>query len=122
MKTTQEKALNAYAALNRMAQRNMNSFTAYKLFKLKKALQDPVDFRIEQERKMIEELGGTMTETGQTVLENESQKVFNEKVKELNALECEIEREKTVIFLAEIKDITLAEMEALEEFIEWKEK
>ena len=122
MKTTQEKALNAYAALNRMAQRSMNSFTAYKLFKLKKALQDPVDFRIEQERKMIEELGGTMTETGQAVLENESQKAFNEKVKELNALECEIEREKTVIFLAEIKDITLAEMEALEDFIEWKEK
>ena len=122
MKTTQEKALNAYAALNKMAQRNMNSFTAYKLFKLKKALQDPVDFRIEQERKMIEELGGTMTETGQAVLENESQKAFNEKVKELNALECEIEREKTVIFLAEIKDITLAEMEALENFIEWKEK
>ena len=122
MKTTQEKALNAYAALNKMAQRSMNSFTAYKLFKLKKALQDPVDFRIEQERKMIEELGGTMTETGQAVLENESQKAFNEKVKELNALECEIEREKTVIFLAEIKDITLAEMEALEDFIEWKEK
>lgn len=122
MKTTQEKALNAYAALNRMAQRSMNSFTAYKLFKLKKALQDPVDFRIEQERKMIEELGGTMTETGQTVLDSESQKAFNEKVKELNALECEIEREKTVIFLAEIKDITLSEMEALEDFIKWKEK
>ena len=122
MKTTQEKALNAYAALNRMAQRSMNSFTAYKLFKLKKALQDPVDFRIEQERKMIEELGGTMTETGQAVLESESQKAFNEKVKELNAMECEIEREKTVIFLAEIKDISLAEIEALEDFIEWKEK
>lgn len=122
MKTTQEKALNAYAALNKMAQRSMNSFTAYKLFKLKKALQDPVDFRIEQERKIIEELGGTMTETGQAVLEGESLKAFNEKVKELNALECEIEREKTVIFLAEIKDITLAEMEALENFIEWKEK
>ena len=122
MKTTQEKALNAYAALNRMAQRSMNSFTAYKLFKLKKALQDPVDFRIEQERKMIEELGGTMTETGQAVLENESQKAFNEKVKELNALECEIEREKTAIFLAEIKDITMAEIEALEDFIVWKEK
>ena len=122
MKTTQEKALNAYAALNRMSQRNMNSFTAYKLFKLKKALQDPVDFRIEQERKMIEELGGTLTETGQAVLESESQKTFSEKVKELNALECEIEREKTVIFLAEIKDISLAEIEALEDFIEWKEK
>lgn len=122
MKTTQEKALNAYAALNRMSQRNMNSFTAYKLFKLKKALQDPVDFRIEQERKMIEELGGTLTETGQAVLESESQKAFSEKVKELNALECEIEREKTVIFLAEIKDISLAEIEALEDFIEWKEK
>lgn len=122
MKTTQEKALNAYAALNRMAQRSMNSFTAYKLFKLKKALQDPIDFRIEQERKMIEELGGTMTETGQAVLESESQKAFNEKVKELNAMECEIEREKTVIFLAEIKDISLAEIEALEDFIEWKEK
>ena len=36
MKTTQEKAVNAYGALNRMAQKPMNSFTAYKLFKLKK--------------------------------------------------------------------------------------
>ena len=122
MKTTQEKAVNAYGALNRMAQKPMNSFTAYKLFKLKKALQDPTDFQIEQEKKMVAELGGTVTETGQVVLDEENKRKFNEQRKELNAMECEIDRGKTEIYLAEIKDITLAEMEALEDFIEWKEK
>ena len=38
METTQGKAVAAYATLNQMARKPMNSFTAYKLFKLKKAL------------------------------------------------------------------------------------
>ena len=122
MKTTQEKAVNAFGTLNRMSQKSMNSFTAYKLFKLKKALQDPVDFQVEQEKKMVAELGGTVTETGQVVLDAENMRKFNEQRKELNAMECEIDREKTEIYLAEIKDITMAEIEALEDFIVWKEK
>ena len=122
MKTTQEKVLNAYATLNKMSQNPMNSFTAFKLFKLKKALQDTVDFQVEQERKIVDEFGGEINEVGQFKIDPEKRKEFNEKLKELNGMECEIDRDKTVILMAELKDVSLAEMEALEDFVEWKEK
>ena len=45
MQTTQKKAVAAYLALSMMARKPMNSFAAFKLFRLKKALADIVEFQ-----------------------------------------------------------------------------
>ena len=122
MKTTQGKAVAAFSALNKMARRPMGSFAAYKLFRLKKALRDIVDFQAEQESKLLDELGGTYTEDGNGKFETtEKAEEFIERHKELENMECEIETERIVMYMKEIPEISLAEMEILETFIDWKE-
>ena len=121
MNTTQGKAVGAFAALTTMARRITSNFTAYKLFKLKKALQDVVDFQSEQEQKLVTELGGTVTETGMIVLEDKNKAEYSRKHKELEAMECEIDWKPVVMYIKELPDISVAEIEALDEFIDWKE-
>ena len=121
MKTTQRNAVVAYMALNQMSQKPMNSFTAYKLFRLKKDLREIVEFQAEEERKIAKELGGEVTEDGRLNLSDEGIAEYDKRRKDLGDTECELDREKTVINMKELKDISLAEMEILDEFIEWKE-
>ena len=122
MKTTQGKVVAAFTALNKMARRPMNSFAAYKLFRLKKALRDIVDFQTEQEQKLIGELGGAFTDEGNAKFETtEKANEFIKRHKELEGMECEIEAERISMFMKEIPEISLAEMEVLETFIDWKE-
>lgn len=121
MKTTQRQAVMAFVTLNQMSAKSMNSFTAYKLFKLKKALKDTVDFQAEQEIKLANELGGEITEDGRLNLPEGKTQEYRDKHKELEDMECEIDREKTEIHMKELPNISMADMEILEPFIEWKE-
>lgn len=122
METTQGKAVNAYAALALMSRKQLNSFTAYKLFKLKKKLVSIVEFQSEQEQKLVAELGGTITENGAIQIEDQSKRMeYLEKHKELENLPCEVDGGKIALYMKEVPDISMADMEALEEFIDWKE-
>ena len=121
MKITQREAVAAFVTLNQMSMKPMNSFTAYKLFRLKKALKDPVDFQAEEERKIATELGGEITEDGRLNLPDGKLAMYKERRNELESLECEIDREKTEIHMKELPNISMADMEILEPFIDWKE-
>ena len=121
MKTTQRKAVAAFIILNSMSAKPMSSFTAYKLFRLKKALRELFDFQVEEETKKVKELGGEIAENGSINLPKEATAEYEKWHKELGNTECEVGREKTEISMKELKDITLNEMEILDEFIEWKE-
>ena len=125
METTQGKAVNAYTALARMSQKPMNSFAAFKLFKLKKTLAPIVEFQSEQEQKLVEEIGATITEFGAIVWdkkkEAQQRKEYADRHKELEDMPCDVETKKITMFMKEIPEITIADMDALTEFIEWKE-
>ena len=122
METTQGKAVSAYAALAQMSRKPMPSFSAFKLFRLKKALSPIVEFQSEQETKIVEELGGKISENGSIQLEDsDKRKEYAERHKELDSMECEIESKKIVMYMKELPDLSIAELDALEEFIEWKE-
>lgn len=122
MKTTQGKVVKAFNVLATMSSKPMNSFAAYKLFRLKKALTPVVEFQSEQEYKLIEELGGTIDQNGRIHIEDKEKQVeFITRHQELEKMECEIETEKISMFPKELPDISLSDMESLEEFIEWKE-
>lgn len=121
MKTTQRQAVAAFVTLNQMSQKPMNSFTAYKLFRLKKALKDAVDFQAEEERKIAAELGGEITDDGRLNLPDGKLPEYKDRHGELEAMECEVDREKTEIHMKELQNISLADMEILEPFVEWKE-
>ena len=122
MKTTQGKVVTAFMALANMSRKPLNSFTAYKLFRLKKKLSSIVEFQREQEIKIVEEVGGSLSETGEVQFKDkEARAKFVEKQRELGELECEVEGEKISMMPKELPEVSLADMEALEEFIDWKE-
>lgn len=122
METTQGKAVAAYATLNQMARKPMNSFTAFKLFKLKKALGLIVEFQSEQEVKLIKELGGQVAESGAILIDDKEKRMeYAKKHKELEELVCDVNIEPMVMHMKELPEITMADMDTLETFIEWKE-
>lgn len=121
MKTTQKKAIAAFATLTVMGQKPMDSLTAYKLFKLKKALTDVVEFRTQQEMKLVEKHGGTVTETGQVRIEDENaRKEYAKDYRELEQLECEVNVERVEMSLQNFPQMTIQEIESLEPFINFE--
>lgn len=122
METTQGKAIAAYGTLAQLGRKTMPSFAAYKLFRLKKALSPMIEFQTEQEEKLVDELGGRITETGVILFaEKEKQAEYAKRHRELEALACEVETERIRMYMKELPEISPEQMEALDEFIEWKE-
>ena len=101
MKTTLEKAIGAAQIIARLNTTRMKfSATARKLFELKKLLEPNFEFYVEEERKLIEELGGTIKEDGAILFANQKDGIqkLSEGRKELLATECEIPIDKPIIF------------------------
>ena len=122
MKSTQGKVLAAYTTIVRIGRKPMESKAAYKLFKLKKAMQDSVDFQAEQEEKFVTELGGEISAEGRIVFKDADKGAeYNGKRKALAEMECEIGIDKPLFNVRELPEISIAELETLDDFIEVKE-
>ena len=123
MKLKQRQAVSAFTSLVTIARKPMPSFAAYKLFRLKKKLKDVIDFQTEQEQKIVDELGGTVAENGTVLFDDKSKyPEFAAKQKELDEMECEIEGDdKIIMVMKELPEMSIADIEALEPFIDWKE-
>lgn len=121
MKTTQGKAISAFTTLAQMGRKPINSLSAYKLFRLKKALSHVVEFQSEQEYKLIDELGGTVTESGAISLDREGAEKYRARHKELEETECEIDTDRVELRVSDIPEISVSDIESLETFIDWKE-
>ena len=101
MKIKLEKAVNAMQVVTRLNAIRMKSpATARKLFGLKKLLQEPLEFYIEEEKKLIEELGGAIKEDGAIIFPNqdEGMKQLTEGRKKLLDAEWEIPIDTPIIF------------------------
>ena len=101
MKTTLDKAVGAAQIVTRLNQIRMkNTATARKLFSLKKLLQEPLEFYIEEEKKLIEELGGAIQTDGTIIFPNqdEGMKQLTEGRKKLGAAEWEVPIDTPIIF------------------------
>ena len=101
MKTTLENAITAMRVITRLnAVRMKSTATARKLFSLKKLLEPNFEFYAEEERKLIEDLGGTVTEDG-AILFPDQEKGLQELSRgrqELLASECDIPIDTPIIF------------------------
>lgn len=118
MNTTQGKAISAFVAIQKLSQKTLPTLTAYKLFRMKKALHDIVDFQGEQERKMVDKYNGTVTPEGSIViLDAEKRAAFQTEHNELQKLPCEVDVEPIVLPMGDIPEISIADMEALEGFV-----
>ena len=122
MKTTHGTAVTALITINRIGQSPMPSFAAYKLFRLKKKLKDAADFQTEQETKLVEEMGGQIGERGKVNFDDPEKYIqFAEKQKELSDMEYEVEGEKIGMYMTELPNLSVGDMETLDPFIDWKE-
>ena len=120
IKTTQGKALNAYSTINRIRNK-IKGKDALNLFHLKNVLQENVDFQVEQERSLIEEYGGTVTETGAVLIEDKDKRLeFQQAYRELQEMECEVKTEPLTMSIDRNPDITLDDIEQLDGFIIFK--
>lgn len=125
MKTTMGKVINAAAVITRLnVVRMKNTATARKLFSLKKLIQPEFEFYAEEEKKLIDELGGTVTEDGAILFadQEEGLRKLAEGRKELQATECDIPIDTPIIFRDnEGIQVSGEELEILEGLAEFKE-
>lgn len=120
MKTTQEKVLTAYSALTRI-RKTVRGVTALDLFHLKNQLQENIDFQSEEEMKLIDEYGGTVTGDGLVLIaDEEKKKAFAKAMAELRKMEVEIKADMPTVNLEKNPEITMEDIEQLHEFINFK--
>ena len=121
MKTTQRNAVIAYSALIGMGRKPMKSRTAYKLFRLRLKLKEIVDFQAEQETKLCQEMGVTISDDGRFQFPDDKIKEqFETAHKELEETECEIDENEIKIGINELPDLSINELEALDGFVKFE--
>ena len=101
MKTTLDKAVGAAQIVTRLNAIRMKSpATARKLFSLKKLLEPNFEFYVEEEQKLIEELGGTVANDGAILFpdQDDGMKKLTAGRKELFATECDVPIDTPIIF------------------------
>ena len=101
MRTTLENAIKAMQIVTRLnGIRMKNTGTARKVFSLKKLLEPNFEFYAEEERKLIEELGGTVTDDGAILFQDQEHGLqeLSKGRQELLASECDIPIDKPIIF------------------------
>lgn len=122
MKVQQKQAVSAYTSLTIIARKPMPSFAAYKLFRLKKKLKDTVEFQTEQEESIVKEMGGEVMENGSVLFDDKGKYTeFKKRQTELDEMECDVETEKISMYMKELPELSIADLENLEPFIDWKE-
>ena len=122
IKTTHQTALIAYRALSMIGNVRRDPATQLKLYRLKKMLAPAIEFLQEEQDKLIDELNGTVLENGLIIFPNEEhdRPIYNAENQKLMDLEFEVDLEnKIVIHAAELKEISIQEMEMLDAFVEF---
>lgn len=120
MKTTHEKAIAAYKAIASIGQQPITAGTAIQLFRLRKALQDAVDFVTEQEKKLVGEAGGQITEEGMIIVADpDKRKKFNERL--LDVYRTEYEAPDAITLRAsDLPKLTILDLDALDGFVNFE--
>lgn len=121
MNITQGKAVRAYSTLVAIGKRQLNTGTAFKFFKLKKALDPILEFQSEQEQNLAKELGGEFAENGRLMLPEEKRVEYKVRHKELEETECEVNADRISIPISELPYATIDEIDALDPFVEFTE-
>ena len=117
---TQGKVLTAYTALTRIRGK-VKGVDALALFRLKNRLQENIDFQGEEEMRLVEEFGGQVTPEGMVLIaDDEKRKGFNRAMAELRTMEVEIPEEKPEISLERCPEITMEDIEQLNDFVKFK--
>ena len=117
IKTTMDKAFNAFITLSKMRNK-VKGMDALHLFHMKNVLMESVDFQNEEEVRLVEEHGGTITDNGTIIIADKGKREAYQKArKELGEMECDVQTDPVKVSLERNPDITMEEIELLQDFV-----
>ena len=120
MKTTLQKAFDAYITLTKVRGK-VKGTDALHLFHLKNVLKETVDFQNEEEARLIEEHGGTVTDNGMILIADKGQREAYQKERiALGAMECEVKAELVTVSLERNPELTMEDIEQLDGFVKFE--
>lgn len=120
---TQGKLVSAYKVISNLYQQRLPLPIAYKLYKLKAALQPAWDFQVDAERKLIDEFKPIAQDDGRLkFVDADSAQAFDGRVKEVLAMEYDIEVTPITLPMIDGLSITPIDIENLEGIVTFTEE
>lgn len=123
----QKDIIKAFHALQKYEEKDLPIRISYSLFKVKKLIEDQVEFQLNAEQEIFQKYKPTSNEDGSLKFESEEQarefaQEFSSKIDEIGEIEVELDlKNKPKISLDQIVDMSIEDIEALEPFIEFTE-
>lgn len=112
----------AFKALNSIYRQRLPLPISFKVRKLREELKPAMDFQIDEENKIISEMGLDVDFTGRIIFPNdEAARTYNQKAKEIADLDSDVEFHPIELPLLEDLRISGADVETLEGFVTFKE-
>lgn len=116
----QNKIINAKKIIDTLNKTQLSSFVAFRVFKLKKKLDECFEWQEERERELFEEYGASFNEDGSiTLADMDKAEEFVSKITEMSELEQDIE--PVEIPLAAFETLSIEQIEALDGIINFVE-
>lgn len=113
---THKEILNAYSLLRELSDTKLPAQTAYDLFKLVRSLEPVVNFRLREEQKLMSAYHLDNDMNFETL--DDATKMLSE-VNALDELEEDIELEKPTVKLSSLGDLSVNDISALNEFLDF---
>lgn len=116
----QLKIIQAYNVTEQLTKDDTLTITAkWVLYKLRKELTSHYEFYVEESRKLFSNYETTVDGDNITFKTAELAKEYQTKQEEIDNFEVELNSEKQTIKLSDIPNITVQQIELLDEFIEF---
>lgn len=114
----QSKIIAAYKALQTFSDAKLPTIIAYKLYKLKKALEPQYEFQGEQEQVIVEDTGAQVKPDGTvTFKDKQTQADFFVKMKELANMEVDLDIQPIELSIDDLPRVSVNDLESLSDFI-----
>lgn len=121
IQTTHGKAVSAFMALNQI-RGIVKGMDALHVFHMKNVLKEAVDFMTEEEMRLVQEAGGTVTENGMVLIADPARKAeYLRARRDLDAMPFETDAEPIVIRIDRCPEVTGEQIELLDGFVVFEE-
>ena len=116
----QIKIVQAYNTTEELSKNeNLSVNAKWVLYKLRKDLHSHYDFYISESRNLFNQYETTTDENTITFKSAEEAKEYTSKQAEIDELEVELESQKNSLRLSDVPNITVQQIEILEDFVEF---